>query len=227
MNDNQAIIMEFSKVFRDVLNEDEKKEIIYELQNDSKRVLTKKFDSFEVPEHYKDMNEYIFFAINELGLSFEEANVLKYLERYKKKDGVKDLKKAQHYITYCAKNNVRKNRVMKDTFNKERLFTDEYNDCNNRLFKMFILNLANLYRAGKKQYYNFLLTMYDEIQKIIDDEGNYSVRYVLEFRDKFNDEPIKRYLLRNFDEALSLLKIYQGKDYNSNIYVMDGGVICP
>lgn len=227
MNNNQAIITEFARVFRNVLNEDEKKEIIYELKNDSKKILTKKSDLFEVPKHYKGMNEYIFFVINELGLSFEEANVLKYLERYKKKDGVKDLKKAQHYIAYCAKNNIRKNHVMKDTFDKERLFTDEYNNCDNRLFKMFILNLANLYRASEKRYYNFLLTMYDEIQKVIDDEDTSSVRYVLEFRNKFNDEPIKRYSLKKFDEALSLLKIYQDKNYNANIYVMDGGVICP
>lgn len=227
MNDNVAIMAEFTKIFRNVLNEDEKKEIIFELQNNSKNILTKKFDLFEVPEHYKDMNEYIFFVINELGLSFEEANVLKYLERYKKKDGIKDLKKAQHYITYCAKNNVRKNHVMKETFDKETLFTDEYNNCDNRLFKMFILNLANLYRTNEKQYYNFLLTMYDEIQNVIDDENVPSIRYVLEFRDKFNDEPIKRYSLRTFDEALSLLKIHQGKNYNSNIYVIDGGVICP
>lgn len=227
MNDNMAVITEFTKIFKNVLNEDEKKEIIYELQNNSKNVLIKKFDSFEVPEHYKNMNKYIFFVINELGLSFEEANVLKYLERYKKKDGIKDLKKAQHYITYCAKNNVRKNHVMKDTFNKEKLFTDEYSNCDNRLFKIFILNLANLYRTNEKQYYNFLLTMYDEIQDVIDEEDTSSKKYVLEFRDEFNDEPIKRYLLRTFDEALSLLKIYQSKNYNANVYVVDGGVICP
>lgn len=227
MNDNIAIIAEFTKIFKNVLNEDEKKEIIHELQNDSKAVLTKKLDLFETPKHYQDMGEYIFFVIKELALSFEEANVLKYLERYKKKDGINDLKKAQHYITYCAKNNIRKNHVIKDTFNKEKLFTDEYNNCDNRLFKIFILNLANLYRASEKRYYNFLLTMYDEIQKVIDDEGTSSLRYVLEFRDKFNDEPIKKYSLRKFDEALGLLKIYQDKNYNANIYVMDGGVVCP
>lgn len=227
MNDNQAIITEFTRVFRDVLNEDEKKEIIYELKNDSKRVLTKKLDLFEVPKHYQNMNGYIFFVIKELGLSFEEANVLKYLERYKSKDGIEDLKKAQHYITYCAKNNIRKNHVIKDTFDKKKLFTDEYKNCDNRLFKLFIINLANIYQSSEKRYYNFLLTMYDEIQKVIDNDDTPSVRYVLEFRNKFNDEPIKRYSLREFDEALSLLKIYQGKNYNANIYVMDGNVICP
>lgn len=227
MNDNVTVIAEFAKFFRNVLNEDEKKEIIYELRNNSKNILIKKNDLFEVPGHYKNMNEYIFFVINELGLSFEEANILKYLERYKEKDGVKDLKKAQHYITYCAKNDIRKNHVTKNTFNKEKIFTDEYNSCNNRLFKIFILNLANLYQADEKRYYNFLLTMYDEIQDVIDDKNISSIRYVLEFRDGFNDEPIKRYSLKTFDEALNLLKIHQSENYNSNIYVTNGGVICP
>lgn len=227
MNDNMAVIAEFTKIFRNVLNEDEKKEIIHELQNNSKNILTKKFDLFEVPEHYKDMNGYIFFVINELGLSFEEANVLKYLDRYEKKDGIKDLNKAQHYITYCAKNNIRKNHVTKNTFNKEKLFTDEYNSCNNRLFKMFILNLANLYQDDEKHYYNFLLTMYDEIQYVIDDKRTSSIRYVLELRDEFNDEPIKRYSLKTFDEALNLLKIHKSENYNANVYVMDGGLVCP
>ena len=34
------------------------------------------------------------------GLDYWEGNVLKYILRYKDKDGVKDLKKAKHYLEY-------------------------------------------------------------------------------------------------------------------------------
>lgn len=36
--------------------------------------------------------------IDELGLDYYEGNVLKYLLRWRDKDGVRDLKKAQHYL---------------------------------------------------------------------------------------------------------------------------------
>lgn len=39
-------------------------------------------------------NEYI----QKNGLGFFEGNVVKYVTRHKKKDGVKDLKKALHYL---------------------------------------------------------------------------------------------------------------------------------
>ena len=49
--------------------------------------------------HYdKDIYEPL-KIIDHYGLDFYEGNVLKYLLRWKKKDGVKDLEKAQDYLT--------------------------------------------------------------------------------------------------------------------------------
>lgn len=43
--------------------------------------------------------------ISEWELDFWEGNVLKYLLRWKFKDGVKDLKKAKHYLEYLIERN--------------------------------------------------------------------------------------------------------------------------
>jgi hypothetical protein len=39
-----------------------------------------------------------FDVIDAFGLDFYEANVVKYLLRRRKKDGMKDLQKARHYL---------------------------------------------------------------------------------------------------------------------------------
>ena len=36
----------------------------------------------------------------ELGLNFCEGNIVKYVSRYKYKNGLQDLKKAQHYLKF-------------------------------------------------------------------------------------------------------------------------------
>jgi hypothetical protein len=48
--------------------------------------------------HYKDMviQPTVFCMKNKIG--FAEGNVIKYVCRYAKKNGVEDLKKARHYI---------------------------------------------------------------------------------------------------------------------------------
>ena len=48
--------------------------------------------------HYKDKKLQPWDIIDELNLNFYEGNALKYLIRYKDKNGVEDLKKAIHYI---------------------------------------------------------------------------------------------------------------------------------
>ena len=52
------------------------------------------------PAHYTDMAisplEYI--IANDIG--WREANTIKYISRYKKKNGLEDLKKAQWYLTH-------------------------------------------------------------------------------------------------------------------------------
>ena len=55
-------------------------------------------------DHYKELSiqpiEYI--LANKLG--FCEGNIIKYITRYKSKNGLEDLKKAKHYIDMLIEN---------------------------------------------------------------------------------------------------------------------------
>lgn len=55
-------------------------------------------DVQEGGDHYKKQKIQPIEYITANGLGFCEGNVVKYITRYKQKDGVKDLKKARHYI---------------------------------------------------------------------------------------------------------------------------------
>jgi hypothetical protein len=49
------------------------------------------------PHHYnKPIQPWDYIAANELG--FFEGNIIKYVTRWKEKNGIEDLKKAKHYI---------------------------------------------------------------------------------------------------------------------------------
>lgn len=48
--------------------------------------------------HYKDFPIQPIVFITKNGLSFAQGNVIKYICRYKAKNGLQDLKKARHYI---------------------------------------------------------------------------------------------------------------------------------
>lgn len=50
------------------------------------------------PDHYKGYAFDVIDIANEYGLDFLEGNVLKYLLRWKRKNGLEDLKKAQTYL---------------------------------------------------------------------------------------------------------------------------------
>jgi len=50
------------------------------------------------PEHYQDTGLEAIEVIEDWGLGFHEGNVVKYLARWRKKGGVKDLKKALWYL---------------------------------------------------------------------------------------------------------------------------------
>tara|TARA_R100000963_G_C4625869_1_gene92145 strand:+ start:758 stop:1057 length:300 start_codon:yes stop_codon:yes gene_type:complete len=56
------------------------------------------FDRQVGGDHYRDMAIQPFEFIERNGLSFGVGNVIKYLCRYKAKDGIEDLRKAKHYI---------------------------------------------------------------------------------------------------------------------------------
>ena len=60
--------------------------------------LTKATDKQVGGNHYKDKKLQPWDIIDALDLNFYEGNALKYLIRYKEKNGVEDLKKAIHYI---------------------------------------------------------------------------------------------------------------------------------
>ena len=52
-------------------------------------------------DHYKNKGPYQpWVMIEKLGLDFFEGNALKYLIRWRDKNGVEDLKKAKHYLEY-------------------------------------------------------------------------------------------------------------------------------
>lgn len=48
--------------------------------------------------HYKDLKIQPVEYIHANGLGYMEGNVVKYVTRWRKKDGRKDLEKARHYI---------------------------------------------------------------------------------------------------------------------------------
>lgn len=49
-------------------------------------------------EHYKNFTIQPIEFIHKNNLSFIQGNVIKYVTRYKEKNGIEDLKKAKHYI---------------------------------------------------------------------------------------------------------------------------------
>lgn len=48
--------------------------------------------------HYKDMPIQPIEFTHKNGLNFCQGNIIKYVTRYKHKNGIEDLKKAKHYI---------------------------------------------------------------------------------------------------------------------------------
>lgn len=50
--------------------------------------------------HYQQMAYQPLSFIMDLGLNFCEGNIVKYVARYKFKNGLQDLKKAQHYLKF-------------------------------------------------------------------------------------------------------------------------------
>lgn len=49
-------------------------------------------------DHYKDLPIQPIDFIHENGLSFIEGSIVKYVVRWRNKNGVEDLKKARHYL---------------------------------------------------------------------------------------------------------------------------------
>ncbi|CAK1244908.1 hypothetical protein R55214_HHFBAMCI_01356 [Fructobacillus evanidus] len=69
-------------------------------------------EKIENPERYTGKSGMqVFNVINEFGLDFYEGNALKYLIRYKDKNGVEDLEKAKVYIDEIIKNYEKKEKL--------------------------------------------------------------------------------------------------------------------
>jgi len=49
-------------------------------------------------DHYKDNKIQVWDAIHDWGLGYFSGNVIKYVARHQKKNGIEDLKKARHYL---------------------------------------------------------------------------------------------------------------------------------
>jgi hypothetical protein len=64
-----------------------------------RRLSTMKFEATMCPDHYEmEITPIQFIQANDL--DFCQGNVIKYVCRYKKKGGMKDLRKAQQYIKF-------------------------------------------------------------------------------------------------------------------------------
>ena len=67
-------------------------------------------DNIKEPAHYiANKIEQIDFII-ENNFNFCEGNVIKYISRYKRKNGIEDLKKARQYIDFLIKKEVEKSK---------------------------------------------------------------------------------------------------------------------
>lgn len=55
-------------------------------------------DPVNSPKHYTQGMMEVITAIEGLGLDYHQGNVLKYVSRYRYKNGIEDLRKAQWYI---------------------------------------------------------------------------------------------------------------------------------
>ena len=51
------------------------------------------------PDHYRQGTLEVILAIEGLGLEYHAGNIVKYVARYRYKNGIEDLKKAQWYLT--------------------------------------------------------------------------------------------------------------------------------
>ena len=56
------------------------------------------------PSHYNQGSMEVMDAIDGLGLGFLEGNILKYIARFRHKNGVEDLRKAQWYLNRLIEN---------------------------------------------------------------------------------------------------------------------------
>lgn len=90
-------------------------------------------EKIEKPERYTGKSGMqVFDVINEFGLDFYEGNTLKYLIRYKDKNGVEDLEKAKVYIDELIRrfNDGKKYYIVFEYKNGEKSYVPPMHDTN-------------------------------------------------------------------------------------------------
>lgn len=75
---------------------------VYDVSNLYPEVIPNTHDPVKTPSHYTKGIETLDY-INSWDMSFMEGNVIKYVTRYKYKNGVQDLEKALEYLTRLIK----------------------------------------------------------------------------------------------------------------------------
>lgn len=78
--------------------------------------------------HYADMKIEPIELIQALKLDFFQGSIVKYVSRYKNKNGIEDLKKASHYCQWCIDHDMCYNLDIDDS---QSLMIDMYCDINN------------------------------------------------------------------------------------------------
>lgn len=72
-------------------------------------------DHQEGGNHYRDLPIQVWDFILENNIPFLEGNVIKYVSRWRNKNGVKDLKKAKHYLEKLIEEEERRNALPNTT----------------------------------------------------------------------------------------------------------------
>jgi len=125
------------------------------------------------PKHYTRLVITPREIINQLDLSWDLANVLKYVSRYQQKNGKEDLLKAKKYIElYGEKKEYNMLSRVPEEYAEEYL--REYNDRNNFSFRERVIFglITNLSLKWKDKDYEDLLLQIDIlIDKWITDHG--------------------------------------------------------
>lgn len=81
-------------------------------------------DKQEGGDHYKTGGEEHWDRVHRLGLDYFQGQITKYIERWKKKNGIEDLKKARHFLDKyieLAETEPKTTRQVLEDFERERV----------------------------------------------------------------------------------------------------------
>lgn len=156
---------EFVTLYKSCVNaakiERQEQERLEELERDTEALLASKareesaLDIQVGGAHYKDLVMQPIELIVSIGLGFIQGNIIKYVSRYKHKNGIEDIKKCAHYAQLAIQLETRRSPV---TTRKIKLKTiaeyiDRYCALNKiRGYEQFIINYTALNKWDKVLY---------------------------------------------------------------------------